>query len=184
MVANLIRYKGHREVLQAVSIVTGRHPSLRLVLMGEGPEQAGLLEQARDLGIVDNILFAGSRRDAASLMPAFDFTILGSSEEGFPNAVMESMAASVPVISTDVGGVPELLQDSVHGLLVPYGDPAAMARAISWMIEHPVERRRMGETARQLIADRFSTAQMVLETQAVYEELLGSRARALARQGS
>jgi glycosyltransferase involved in cell wall biosynthesis len=180
MVANLIRYKGHREVLQAVSIVKSRHPSFRLVLMGEGPERARLQDQARDLGIEDNIVFAGSQAEAATLVQAFDFTILGSSEEGFPNAVMESMASAIPVISTAVGGVAELVEDGVDGRLVPYGDPTAMAGAISWMIDHPEDRHRMGQVARQRIADRFSTELMVRETEAVYEELLGRHARKVA----
>ncbi len=175
MVANLIRYKGHREVLQAAAVVIKRHPSFRLVLIGDGPERTALMNLVQDLGIVDSITFAGSRGDAATLVQAFDFTILGSSEEGFPNALMESMACAVPVVATAVGGVPELVEDGTHGRLVPYGDPDVMAEAISWMIEHPEERRLMGEKARQWIADRFSTERMVSATQAAYEELLTRR---------
>ena len=180
MVANLIRYKGHREVLQAIALVIKRHPSFRLVLMGDGPERTALLNLAQDLGIIDSITFAGSRGDAATLVQAFDFTILGSSEEGFPNALMESMAYAVPVVATAVGGVPELVDDGIEGRLVPYGDPEVMAAAISWMIEHPEERRLMGEKARHRIADQFSTERMISATQAVYEELLPRRAPILA----
>jgi glycosyltransferase involved in cell wall biosynthesis len=176
MVANFIGYKGHRGVLQAVAQVVKVHPSFRLVLIGDGVERAALTNLGHELAISDNVIFGGVRKDAARLLTAFDFTILGSSEEGFPNALMESMASAVPVVSTRVGGVPELVEDGVHGLLVPYGDLPAMAGAITWMIEHPQERRRMGEAARRRIAEHFSTERMVKSTQAVYEELLQRRA--------
>jgi len=175
MVANLIRYKGHREVLQSVASVTKRHPSFRLVLIGDGPERAALVELTRELGITDNVVFAGRRRGAAELMPAFDFSVLGSSEEGFPNALMESMARAVPVIATAVGGVTELVMDGVHGLVVPYGDTVAMATAMTWMIEHPDERRTMGASGRARIAGEFTTERMVDATQSVYEEMLRRR---------
>jgi glycosyltransferase involved in cell wall biosynthesis len=176
MVANFIGYKGHRGVLQAVAQVVKLHPSFRLVLIGDGPERAALTNLTHELALSDNVIFGGMRKDAAKLMTAFDFTILGSSEEGFPNALMESMASAVPVVSTWVGGVPELIEDGVHGLLVPYGESSAMAGAITWMIEHPQERRQMGEAARRRIAEHFSTERMVTSTQAVYEELLRRRA--------
>ena len=176
MVANLIDYKGHKEVLHALTLVTKLYPSFRLVLLGDGPERLALIRLARDLGIASNVEFAGRRRDAATLVQAFDFTILGSSKEGFPNALMESMACAVPVVATAVGGVPELVEDGIHGRLVPYGDIAAMAEAIVWMIEHPEERRLMGEQGRERIAGQFSTERMVSETQDAYLELLTRRA--------
>lgn len=176
MVANLIHYKGHEEVLHAITLITKTYPSFRLVLLGDGPERSALVRLAHDLGIASNVEFAGRRRDAATLVQAFDFTILGSSKEGFPNALMESMACGVPVVATAVGGVPELVEDGIHGRLVPYGDRAAMAEAILWMIEHPEERRIMGEKARDRIRSQFSTERMVRETQATYMELLPRRA--------
>ena len=182
MVANLIRYKGHREVLQAVAVVVRRHPAFRLVLIGGGPERPDLVDRARNLGITENVVFAGALINAASLVEGFDFAILGSSEEGFPNALMESMARAVPVISTAVGGVPELVVDGKDGRLVPFGDIAAMADAISWMIEHPEERRLMGDAGRRRIAEHFSIDRMVTTTEAVYSDFVRRRhpARSLA----
>ncbi len=108
------------------------------------------------------------------LVQAFDFSILGSSEESFPNALMESMAAGVPFVSTNVGGVTELVDDGVHGKLVPYGDVDVMADAITWMLEHPEDRRRLGEAGRRRIGESFSTERMVAETEKVYDELLSA----------
>ena len=140
--------------------------------MGEGPEREALTRLVEELGIGRQVIFAGTRPDAARLLRGFDFTLLGSSEEGFPNALMESMAVGVPVVSTSVGGVPELVEDGVHGRLVRFGDVDAMAGAMTWMIEHPDERREMGERARRHIADEFSTERMVSRTESVYEEFI------------
>jgi L-malate glycosyltransferase len=177
MVANFIPYKGHVHVLQAVARVVQGRPRFRLVLIGDGPERPALERLAADLGLGQHIVFAGRRKDAAELGQGFDFSILGSSEESFPNVVMESMAAAVPVISTRVGGVTELVDDRVHGLLVPFGDVEAMVEAITWMLDHRDEGRQMGDAGRKRIAANFSTERMVTQTEAVYEEFLAARQR-------
>lgn len=172
MVANFIPYKGHALVLQAVAKVVQGRARFRLVLIGDGPQRPALERLAADLGLGQHVVFAGRRKDAAELVKEFDFSILGSSEESFPNALMESMAAAVPVISTRVGGVTELVDDRVHGLLVPFGDVEAMAEAITWMVDHPDERRQMGDAGRKRIGANFSTERMVIQTEAVYDEFL------------
>jgi len=176
MVANFIRYKGHREVLMAFARTLEHDPRQKLILIGDGPERAALVELTRELGIESKVVFAGRRRDAAELLPAFDFTILGSSQEGFPNALLESMACGVPAVATAVGGVPELLEDFITGRLVAYGDVRAMADAMAWMTHHQVEREEIGRRARQLVHDRFSTERMVRATEAVYAEFLPQEA--------
>jgi glycosyltransferase involved in cell wall biosynthesis len=172
MVANFIGYKGHALVLRAVARVVERHPEFRLVLMGDGPERTALERLCSGLGLNDHVVFAGRQPDAAHLIQGFDFSILGSSEESLPNALMESMAVAVPVVSTRVGGVPELVDDGMHGKLVPYGDVGAMADAIVWMVEHPSDRRRMGEAGRRRIGADFSTDRMVSRCEDAYEEFL------------
>jgi glycosyltransferase involved in cell wall biosynthesis len=175
MIANFIGYKGHAPVLRAAAKVVEGHPHFRLVLIGDGPQRPVLERLCVDLKLGANVVFAGRRQDAAELVKGFEFSILGSSEESLPNALMESMAAGVPVVSTRVGGVPELVDDGEQGLLVPFGDVEAMAKAISWMLDHPDERRRMGDSGRQRITSKFSTERMVAQTEAVYEEFLATR---------
>jgi glycosyltransferase involved in cell wall biosynthesis len=177
MVANFIRYKGHANVLLAVARVVKRHPDFRLVLIGDGPERAALERLTSDLDLKEKVVFAGSRTDAAAFIHGFDFSILGSSEESLPNAIMESMALAVPVVATRVGGVDELVDDGVHGKLVPYGDVDAMAGAIAWMLEHPEARRRMGVAGRERIASDFSVERMVTQTEIAYEEYLAVRSK-------
>jgi glycosyltransferase involved in cell wall biosynthesis len=182
MVANLRHYKGHPQVLEAVALVASSHADFRLVLVGDGVESDALKRQAHELGIERNVVFAGRRRDAPELMPAFDFSLLGSSQEGFPNVIMESLAHGVPVVSTAVGGVKELITDGVDGLLVPFGDIAAMANAIRWMIEHPEDRRRMGAAGRERIVSDFSTERMIAATEEIYDEMLSPRSRRAPRE--
>jgi len=172
MVANFIAYKGHVEVMRAVAEVVKLHPELHLVLIGDGPCREELERLRGDLNLKDNVVLAGRRKDAAQLFSGFDFSILGSSEESLPNAIMESLAVAVPVVSTRVGGVPEIIDDGVQGRLVPYGDVEAMASAIVWMLDHPDERRRMGEAGRGRIGSDFTIERMVSETSSIYEEFL------------
>jgi glycosyltransferase involved in cell wall biosynthesis len=172
MIANFHRYKAHEVALDAVAQVRVGHPGFQLVLFGEGEQKEHLQQQVRTLGLERNIVFAGARADAAQLLPAFDFSILSSDEEGFPNVVMESMAVGVPVVATAVGGVPELVADGVEGYLVAPRDAAALAGAIGRMIEHPQERHRMGDAGRRRIEEQFSVRRMVSATQDLYLALL------------
>jgi glycosyltransferase involved in cell wall biosynthesis len=176
MIANLIVYKGHRTLLEALADVRTTVPGFNVVLFGDGPEREALQEQARRLGIEDNVVFAGRRLDASRLVGSFDFSLLTSYQEGLSNALLESMAAGVPVVASRVGGIPETVDDGVDGLLVPPADPAALARAILWMIEHPDERRRMGEAARRHATADFSLAKMVDATETTYLQQLHRQA--------
>lgn len=172
MIANLMHYKGHEHVLRAAALVARAHPEFRLVLFGDGPERDRVLGLRRELGLDARVVLAGRRPDAARFLPGFGFAVLGSLHEGFPNALMEAMAGGVPVVATAVGGVPELVEDGVHGLLVPPADPRAMAEAITWMIEHPEERRRMGRAGRERVLERFGVDRMVRRTEALYASAL------------
>jgi glycosyltransferase involved in cell wall biosynthesis len=171
MIANFFPYKGHETALHAVRQVAAKRSGFRLVMFGDGLER-GRVETLRDeLGLAASIVFAGRRPDAAAYLPGFDFLLLASTQEGLPNAVMEAMACGVPPLATAVGGVPELVGHEESGLLVPPSDPDSLADAIVWMIDHPNERRRMGEAARARMERSFSTAGMVVRTEELYERL-------------
>jgi|SRR5579859_637271 len=171
VIANLIAYKGHATLLEALTQVVSDFPGLGIVLIGDGPERQALEAQARRLGLASRVVFAGRYSNAATLVRAFDFTVLASTEEGFPNAIMESMANAVPVVATDAGGTRELVEDGVTGILIMPGNAEALADGIRRMAADPEGRRRMGTAARFRVAKRLGVRRMVSATEALYQQL-------------
>lgn len=133
IVGTLIPYKGHADLLEALSGIASRlPPGWRLVCAGRdtgiGPD---LADQARKLGISENVLWLGERDDVADVLAASDIAVSASHEEGSPNAVIEAMAAGLPVVATAVGGSPELIMHGASGMLVPARNPSALGEAIA-----------------------------------------------------
>lgn len=122
--------KGVSVLLTAMKEVLVRVPGARLVIAGDGPERAALEQQARDLGIADAVDFLGMRTDLPRVLATLDVFVLPSLYEGFGLVLLEAMAVGTPVIATRVGGVPEVVEDGVTGLLVPPADPGKLAKAI------------------------------------------------------
>lgn len=172
VVANLHWYKGHTVLLTAVYEVLKTHPEFHVVFAGEGRERRRLEQQVLELGISRSVTLAGSCPDIVDRLPAYGFCILPSiAMEGLPNALMEAMAAGLPVLASDVGGVTEVVQHGKHGLLVPPGDASALAAAIIWMLEHPSEAESMGRAAASRMWSGFSLAGQVEATAALYIRL-------------
>lgn len=146
-VANLIPYKGHADLLRAFS---GLPAYGKLALVGEDRGiQAALEAQARELGIIDRVIFLGLRRDIPELLSAMDGYVMASHEEGFSNAILEAMAAGLPIVATDVGGNREALQDGKLGLIVSAHNPDALSRAMSeLMADRELRARFSGQVAR------------------------------------
>jgi sugar transferase (PEP-CTERM/EpsH1 system associated) len=170
-VSRLDPVKGVDVLLRAIALVEDTH----LAVVGDGPERVPLAALADDLGISDRVHWTGHRRDALHLLSAFDIFVQPSLHEGLPNAVLEAMAASLPVVATAVGGTPEVVVDEVTGLLVPPRDPQALARSVRALLHNSDLRRKMGRAGRERVAQHFSLKQMVEQTQAVYERLLETR---------
>jgi L-malate glycosyltransferase len=177
VVANLIYYKGHRHFLEACRTIKEHEPSFQAVLIGEGPCRPDLEQRVRDLGLDRTVRFLGSRGDVAAILPLVDLAVLPSLSEGFPNAVLEAMAAGRAVVASRVGGIPEVVLDGETGLLVPAGDPAALASAILSLLADPLRAARMGQAGRARVEAMFSLDRMVQETEAVYDELLAGKRR-------
>lgn len=170
-VANLKAHKGHRHLLEAAARVRMAVPEARFVLVGQGPMEDELRRRARELGLDGNVVFAGYREDALRVAAAFDLFVLPSTHEGLPIALVEAMALGKPAVVTAVGGVPEVVEDGAHGLVVPPGDPGALARAIVTLLRDARLRERLGAGARRRAAD-FDIRRAVRRMEQVYEELL------------
>jgi glycosyltransferase involved in cell wall biosynthesis len=142
------------------------------VVVGDGPERAQLEALAGQLGLADRVHLAGHQQDVRPWLAALDVLVLSSDWEGMPNALLEAMAAGLPIVATAVGGVPEVVVDGATGLLVPPGDPSALAEAITRLLRDPDLRRTMGQAGRARVERRFSINETVRLTEELYATLL------------
>jgi len=170
-VAHLKPHKGHRHLLKAASLVRARHPAVRFVLVGRGPLEASLRQQARELGLDGTVTFTGFRDDALDLVRTFDVFVLPSYHEGLPLALVEAMALGKPPVVTRVGGNPEVVRAGVDGLIVEAADSHALADAIISLLDDEGWRRRIGDAARERAAT-FDIRNAVPRIQQVYEGIL------------
>lgn len=173
-VANLIPYKGHAELLQAFAMLPVGVARWRLVLVGQGDNRytRHLKDLAQRLGVGGRVDFLGQRWDVPALVAAADAGILASHQEGFPNAILEYMAGSLPVIATAVGGILDAVELGRTGIIVPPSDPNAMAEAIASTLRDTSLRHRLGIGGRRRVEQEFSLSACVNRYELAYERLL------------
>lgn len=155
-VGRLSPVKGHASFLDAAKLILQEEPRARFLLVGNGPLQRQLRAQAAQLGLGDACLFLGDRADVYDLVAAMDVFVLPSLNEGIPMALLEAMALNRPVVATDVGGVPEVLEHRVTGLLVSPADPRGLADACLNLLANPAWAGRLGQQARHAVESRFT----------------------------
>ena len=176
-VGRLAEVKNQGSLLDAIHILLKIRPqwrdNLRFVLVGDGPLRQRLQQQAIELGIADFVWLAGDREDIPRLLQAMDIFVLPSLAEGISNTLLEAMATGLPVVATQVGGNPELIEDGHNGCLVPVSDAQALAETLQGLIESPAARKRMGENGLQKIRQSFDWDSTVEAYLGVYDELLG-----------
>ena len=180
VVANLIPYKGHRDLIEALALAAPKlPPSWQVLCVGADNDLRPELETlAAARGLAGHVRFLGQRCDVGRLLAAADFGVLPSrANEGFSNAILESMRAGLPMVVTDVGGNAEAVVDGETGFVVPPADPAALATALLRLAHDPALRRRLGEAGRERVATPFTLDQCVANYRALYDELLASSAR-------
>jgi glycosyltransferase involved in cell wall biosynthesis len=131
--------------------------------------------KAKAMQLSEDVIFTGIRQDVPNILGLLDVFVLPSLWEGLPIALLEAMAAGLPVVATAVGGTPEVVVEGETGFLVPPRDPEALAEAILRLLREPDLRRRMGEAGRKRVAEHFSVEQMVQKTEALYEHLLAEK---------
>jgi glycosyltransferase involved in cell wall biosynthesis len=184
MVAGLRRIKGLDVLIAAAAKIVARVPDARFVIVGEGPERESALHQVGNFGLEDSFEFLGHRDDVPALLAEADLFVLPSRSEAFPNAVIEAMAAGLPVVATRVGGIAELVQRERTGVLVPSEDPEALAAAVMNLMARPDRANALGRAARQEIERQYSLSSMVARFEELYESELVARSRAPRKIGT
>lgn len=174
VVARLAPVKDHGFLLRALPPLCARYPTLHVLFIGDGPSRSALMEESSSLGLVDRVHFTGTLPNVPNPHGLLDISVLPSRTEGFPNAVVEAMAAGRPVVATAVGGTPEAVVPGRTGFLVPSGDPASLHDALVQLLESPELRRELGSAGRE-------RARVEYQVDAVLARLTGWYAGILAR---
>jgi glycosyltransferase involved in cell wall biosynthesis len=170
-VTRLHESKGNRYLVEAAALLARHRPEIRFVVVGEGPLQPDLEVQARRLGIEDRVVFTGFQKDVAAAFASFDVAVFPSLWEGTPLTVFEAMAMAKPIVSTDVDGLRDVLQDDVNSLVVPPRDPEALAQGMVRMLDDPSLARRLSGAAREA-SRRFDIQVFVNKMSRLYEVLV------------
>lgn len=180
MVSALRPEKGHDIAVEVIRRLRPRFPNLRLLVAGRGDLRDEIATQAADLG--DAVVLAGIRQDVMRVFDALDVCLQPSRADAFPTTVLEAMAASVPVIATEVGGIPEILTNGRTGVLVPWPpSPATFAEELEQLLTSPSGRRELADAGRLEHQRRFTTRPWMAGTRAVYDSVLARPGRARAR---
>jgi len=170
-VGRLEEQKGQTFLLAALPELRQEIPDLTVLLAGEGRQEEALRRQVAALGLEDVVHLLGTRRDMALIYRALDLFILPSLWEGLPLALLQAMGAALPVVATRVGGVPEVIQDGVNGLLVSTGDSSALAAAILEAYRQAGLRQRLGAAAQLTVQESYSQETMLRRLESLYLEL-------------
>ena len=175
VVANLRPEKGHDVLIDAAVQVLARVPDVRFDVVGGGPELYTLLARCEARQVRHAFRFLGHQDDVAGRLAVADLFVLPSRSEAFPNAVLEAMAARLPIVASDVGGISELIDDNRTGLLVPAGDPDALADRLLRIMADPALAARLGDAARVAAETRYSFERMVAAFDSLYTTELTRR---------
>lgn len=184
MLSRLNGLKGVDDFLHAAAKVAVRVPNARFLIIGDGVHMQNgaivknggycdaLKQSAARLGLADRLVFTGFRMDVPSLLSECAVSVLPSLSEGLSNTLLESMAAGVPVVATNVGGNPEVVQEGRTGFLVPTQNPEALAHRICRVLMDRVLAAQMGDAGRQRVSEHFSIERMLRDTERLYQDLL------------
>jgi glycosyltransferase involved in cell wall biosynthesis len=170
VIGNLWPVKGHRTLVEAVARLPEQFSKVKFACAGEGPERDFLTARIAELGLRDRVFLLGHRLDVPAILARAAAACLCSRAEGLSNALMEAMAARLPVVATDVGGNPELIRD--NGFLVPFGDAPALADALARLLADPTAAAAMGRLGRQRVERELTLEQMAEGHGALYRRAL------------
>lgn len=170
-VAALAPHKDQATFLEGVRRLLEREPLVHAVLVGDGPLKSELKQRAQQLGIEDHVHFLGFKNEPLNFLSAFDIFCLSSKEEGLGTSLLDAMALGIPIVATNVGGIPDVIEDNVTGILVPPKDPSALAEAIQKLMKNPELRTSLATAATERVKD-FDINQTIQRTEDVYYRVL------------
>jgi len=175
-VARFVPFKGHIFLLRAFATITERWQNVHLVLVGDGELGEKLKNTVRELGIAGKVIFAGFRDDLTAVYSAFDIYAHPSMEGGgetFPFAVLQALSQGLPVVVTEVGDVPAMVDEGVNGFIVPDQNPGALAEKLLLLMGDEQLRMKMGNNRREKLLSGFTTEKMVDAIERIYYHILG-----------
>jgi glycosyltransferase involved in cell wall biosynthesis len=159
-------------MIRALPDILAANPQTYYLVVGDGPHQETLLEDASAAGVTGRVIFAGMRQDVPRLLAASDVFVLPTLTEALPTVLAEAMAARLPVVASRVGGVPEMITDGQNGLLVEPENPAALARACNRLLESPETRFALSAEGWRVVNEKFNIERQVRQLQELYLEQL------------
>lgn len=174
VVGRLASIKGHEDLIFAFRSVYDKYSRVQLWIIGDGSLRQSLVQLVNKLGLENNVIFWGERNDVPAILKHVDIGINTSKMEGLSNAIIEYMAASLPVIATKVGGNSELITNEHNGLLIPPNNQDVLIEKIMLLIQNPDTALKFGNNGRKFVEDNLAINRMVAETQDAYIELLNA----------
>lgn len=170
-VAAMVGHKDYPNLLNAAKMVINKNPLITFIAVGDGPDYKKIKALAQNLKLKNNFIFTGFIEEIGPLFKVFDIFVLASKQEGLGSSILDAKAAGMPVIGTDAGGIPEIIQPDQDGLIVPKNNPTRMAEAILRLAENDKLRIKMGKQAR-VNAEEFSIFKNVERNIKLIEELM------------
>ncbi len=174
-VARLHELKDHQTALRAIQEAVRQQPTVRLLIVGEGDQRATIEASIRKLKLEQHVRLAGNRADVADLLAAADVFLMSSISEGIPLTIIEAMAAGLPVVSTAVGGIPEMIRHAENGFLANSGDSSGLASSLVLLQQNPTLRNTVAVAGREQAMQSFSQQGMLDGYRNIYEEMLHDR---------
>ena len=179
-VAALVPHKGQRYLIDAAHLVVQQIPDARFVILGEGELREHLEKQVHEHHLEKHVLLPGFRTDVLGCIKGFDLFVMSSITEGLGTSLLDAMACARPIVATRAGGIPEIIEDGVNGLLVPVRDHHALAEAIVRALGDPPLRQRMGDAGFARVNEHFTVDRMVEKTADLYRRVTSQPRPAVA----
>jgi len=167
-IANLYKNKGLEFLVKTMSVIKGQMSNVTLMIIGDGPERKNLEKLIKKYKLKNNVFLLGAIPDAYKYLKALDLFVLPSIKEGQPWVILEAMAAEVPIVATNIAGIPEMIENGKSGLLVEPADPAALANAIEKMLAHPSLAQECIKNASIVVKEKFNITEMMEKNEKLF----------------